>query len=124
MVPGLRSRVLQFFRFHDTGWSPGILSGAWWLIFAAAGSIELYLGRDVLTQPDGTLRPVRWTSYVSGMDRYQGQIVGKDAIHQAFRAKSKAACENPEHAERQDWSGLRLVIDAICAAAQRTRVND
>jgi hypothetical protein len=85
-----------------------------------AGSIELYLGRDVLARPDGTLRPVRWTSYIPGMDRYQGQVVGKDAIHQAFRAKSKAARENPEHAEQQDWSGLRLIIDAICVAAQRT----
>lgn len=89
-----------------------------------ACSIELYLGRDVLTQPDGTLRPVRWTSHVPGMDRYQGQIIGKAAIHQAFRAKLKAARETPERAEQQDWSGLRLIIDAICAVAQRTRVNE
>jgi hypothetical protein len=89
-----------------------------------AGSIEMYLGRDVLTRPDGTLRPVRWTSYVPSMDRYQGQIVDKDAIHQAFRAKSKAARENPRHAEQQDWSGLRLIIDAICATAQHARMND
>jgi hypothetical protein len=89
-----------------------------------AGSIELYLGRDVLTRPDGTLRPVRWTSYVPGMDRYQGKVADKDAIHRAFRAKSKEARENPQHAEQQDWSGLDLIIDAICAAAQRARMND
>jgi hypothetical protein len=89
-----------------------------------AGSIELYLGRDVLTQADGTLRPVRWTSYVPGMNRYQGQIIGKGAIQKAFRAKSRAARENPEYAEQQDWSGLCLIIDAICATAQRTKVND
>jgi hypothetical protein len=84
-----------------------------------AGSIELYLGRDVLTRPDGILRPVRWTSYVPSMNRHQGQVDDKAAIHQAFRAKAKAALENPENAERQDWSGLRLIIDAIYAAAQR-----
>jgi hypothetical protein len=89
-----------------------------------AASIELYLGRDVLTQPDGTLWPIRWTAYVPGMDRYQGQVTGKDAIHRAFRAKTKAACEDPRNTGRQDWSGLRLIIDAICAAAQRARVND
>jgi hypothetical protein len=89
-----------------------------------AGSIELYLGRDVLTQPDGTLRPVRWTAYVPGMDRHQGQIVGKGDIQKAFRAKSRAACDNPEHVKQQDWSGLRLIIDAICAAGQRTTAND
>jgi hypothetical protein len=89
-----------------------------------AGSIELYLGRDVLTRPDGTLQPIRWASPVSGGDRRQGQIADKGAIHQAFRAKSKAAHENPEHAEQQDWSGLRLIIDAICAAAQRARMTE
>ena len=89
-----------------------------------AGSIELYLGRDVLTQPDGSLRPVRWTAYVPSMDRYQGQVTDKGAIHRAFRVKAKAACEDPRNTERQDWSGLSLIIDAICTAAQRARVNN
>jgi hypothetical protein len=88
-----------------------------------AASIELYLGRDVLTRPDGTLRPVRWTSYVPGMKRYQGEVVDKEAIHRAFRAKSKAASENPQHAEQQDWNGLHLIIDAICTAARSTRLS-
>lgn len=83
-----------------------------------AGSIEMYLGRDVLTRPDGTLRPVRWTSYFPDMNQHQGQVDDKEAIHEAFRAKSKAAIENPENVEQQDWSGLRLIIDAICAAAE------
>jgi hypothetical protein len=89
-----------------------------------AGSIELYLGTDVLIQPDGTLRPVRWTSYIPAMDRYQGQVVDKGTIHRAFRAKLKAARETPGHADRQDWSGLSLIIDSICASAQRTRLNN
>jgi hypothetical protein len=89
-----------------------------------AGSIELYLGRDVLTQPDGTLRPVRWTAYVPSMDQYQGQVTGKDAIHRAFRAKAKAASEDPQNTGQQDWSGLRLIIDAICTAAQHASVNN
>jgi hypothetical protein len=54
------------------------------------------------------------------MNRNQGQVDDKEAVHRAFRAKSEAALENPENAERQDWSGLDLIIDAICAAAKRT----
>ena len=42
-----------------------------------AGSIELYLGRDVLTGQDGNLRPVQWTSFVAGMGRYHGEVTAK-----------------------------------------------
>src|SRR6266511_2600045 len=42
-----------------------------------AGSIELYLGRDVLTRPDGHLRPVRWRSLVAGSRAYQGEVTDK-----------------------------------------------
>ncbi len=83
-----------------------------------AGSIELYLGRDVLTRPDGTLRPVQWTSFITSMARYQGEVVDKGIIHQAFRTKYAVALENSESVREQDWSGLRLILDAICAAAR------
>lgn len=38
-----------------------------------AGSIELYLGVDVLTRSDGTLSPVQWRSYSAGVKAYQGR---------------------------------------------------
>ena len=44
-----------------------------------AGSIEMYLGRDILTLPDGTLRPVQWRTYIPGARQYQGEITGKQA---------------------------------------------
>jgi HEPN/Toprim N-terminal domain 1 len=50
-----------------------------------AGSVELYLGRDVLAQADGSLRPIQWTSHMPGVRRYQGKVTGKDAVHDAFR---------------------------------------
>lgn len=37
-----------------------------------AGSIEIYLGRDVLTGADGMLSPVQWRSYAEGVKAYQG----------------------------------------------------
>lgn len=82
-----------------------------------AGSIELYLGKDVLTLPDGTLTPVQWTSYIPGVSRYQGEITQKERIHRAFRAKCAVATDEAGVAG-QDWDGVRAIIDAICAAAR------
>jgi hypothetical protein len=78
-----------------------------------AGSIELYLGRDVLTDPDGVLRPVQWRTYVAAAHQYQGEIVGKDAVHEAYRAKVTAARMDPGRITTQDWSGVRAILDLI-----------
>jgi len=43
---------------------------------------------------------------------------GGIVIHQAFRAKYAVAIENSESIREQDWSGLSLILDAICAAGQ------
>jgi hypothetical protein len=37
-----------------------------------AGSIELYLGTDVLADNDGRLRPVQWKGYMGKVKSYQG----------------------------------------------------
>ena len=84
----------------------------------SAGSIELYLGKDVLAREDGTLRPVQWKSFIPGMARYQGEVMEKELIHASFRSKYAAALEDHTFVQGQDWEGLRLVIDAIRAAAQ------
>jgi hypothetical protein len=81
-----------------------------------AGSIELYLGRDVLAQADGSLRPIQWTSFMPGVKRYQGQVTGKDHIHAAFRAKASQAKRTPSSLVSQDWSGLRQILRAILTA--------
>ena len=84
----------------------------------SAGSIELYLGKDVLARENGIFRPVQWTSFIPGMARYQGEVMEKESIHTSFRAKYAMALENHAFIQGQDWQGLRLVIDAIRAAAQ------
>ena len=81
-----------------------------------AGSIELYLGRDVLTGPDGALRPVQWRTYIAGARQYQGEIVDKAAVHDAYRAKVKAAGIDPGLIATQDWSGMRAILDLIRGA--------
>lgn len=83
-----------------------------------AGSIEIYLGRDVLTQKDGSLQPVQWTSFNQAMQRYQGEVTDKAGIHKRFRAKYKTALDRPETVRLGDWDGLRLILDAIRVAAR------
>jgi hypothetical protein len=78
-----------------------------------AGAIELYLGQDVLREEDGELCPVQWTGYVAKLRRYQGEIISKSAIQARFRAKLKSAEADPKLIRRQDWSGLRLIIEGI-----------
>jgi hypothetical protein len=81
-----------------------------------AASIELYLGRDVLAQADGTLHPVQWKSFDVRMRRYQGEVTNKGGIQDAFRVKLALAIRNPEVVRSQDWDGLLAILDAILAA--------
>lgn len=79
-----------------------------------AGSIELYLGRDVLTLPDtGELTPLRWGAHIRALGAYQGEVTDKRRIHEAFRAKVVAARAAPSLVARQDWSGLDAIIDSL-----------
>ncbi|MFC6023633.1 hypothetical protein ACFP2T_46705 [Plantactinospora solaniradicis] len=79
-----------------------------------AGSIELYLGLDVLRDMNGNLRPVQWTSFLAGVQRYQGEVTGKASIQQAYRAKVAAARRNGGRPlPGQDWSGLDLILRQI-----------
>jgi len=81
-----------------------------------AGSIELYLGRDVLIGPAGKLRPVHWNTYIQSMQQYQGEIVDKNAIHDAYRAKVRAADADRSEVAQQDWSGVRAILDLVLHA--------
>jgi hypothetical protein len=81
-----------------------------------AGSIELYLGRDVLTLPEGKLSPVQWKSFVPGVNRYQGEVTGKTQIQDAFRKKYARALQDPMEIGKQDWDGLRAILTAVLSA--------
>ncbi len=52
-----------------------------------AASIELFLGRHNLTT-DGNLIPVVWKSYISKVDRYQGELRDKSRPFDLFRAET------------------------------------
>lgn len=82
-----------------------------------AGSLEMYLGEDVLTL-DGDLIPVQWTGYIEGQRSYQGAIAKhhKSRIHDAFRDKVAAARQDPENKVTRDWSGVEAIVEAILGA--------
>ncbi|GAA4335169.1 hypothetical protein GCM10023086_67470 [Streptomyces venetus] len=62
-----------------------------------AGSIELYLGTDALSLPDGSLRPVQWRNYSSACQQYQ---------------------HDPSPIDAQDWAGVRAILDAVIHALE------
>ena len=78
-----------------------------------ACSIELYLGRDALSDEAGNLRPVRWTGWNRKMERYQGEVEGKAQVEQRF-FDILASCASPSDA-RAAFPDLAAVVDAITA---------
>jgi hypothetical protein len=78
-----------------------------------AGSIELYIGEDVLRDQHGSLRPVQWRGYNDRLRRYQGEVTQKQAIHEAFDAKIKATLAGRPSGFVPDWTGLNLILETI-----------
>lgn len=85
-----------------------------------AGSIELYLGADVLAV-DGEISPVEWSGYIKSVDAYQGAVRDKKAIQGRWRAKVAAAETDPSVTESQDWSGIDLLLDHLMDAIRGVR---
>jgi hypothetical protein len=84
-----------------------------------AGSLELYYGRDVLLDGKGELTPVQWTGYKSEVGRYQGEVMDKLRLQQAFRDKLNRAAVDTSFRDVADWSGIRAVVDAIRKAFEK-----
>jgi hypothetical protein len=78
-----------------------------------AGSIELYLGTDVLKDDEGNLMPVQWKGYMSKIKSYQGELLNKSLAQKAFNEKLKAAKTNRKNVDKQDWSGLSAILDKL-----------
>ncbi|MFJ2349619.1 hypothetical protein [Streptomyces antimycoticus] len=81
-----------------------------------AGSIELYLGTDALSLPDGSLRPVQWRSYSPACQQYQGEVTEKRAVQQAYASKLASAQRDPSVIDSQDWAGVRAILDTVIHA--------
>ncbi|MFC1909684.1 HEPN/Toprim-associated domain-containing protein [Chloroflexota bacterium] len=81
-----------------------------------AGSIELYLGEDVLRNVDSNLTPVQWKGYDPKLRQYQGEILNKIELQNKFEQKLKACETDPTKVNEYDWEGLRAIWDVIRSA--------
>lgn len=81
-----------------------------------AGSIELYLGIDVLKQTGDTLTPVQWKGYNETLGQYQGEVMRKSQLQQAFDRKAESARGKPEALAQGDWSGLSAILQQVFTA--------
>ncbi|TJZ96486.1 HEPN/Toprim-associated domain-containing protein [Actinacidiphila oryziradicis] len=81
-----------------------------------AGSLEMYLGEDVLTI-DGTLAPVHLGTFIPAVRRRQGALSKrhKGLIQKAFEEKIKTA-RLGQRGGTGDWSGVHAIIEGIVHA--------
>jgi hypothetical protein len=77
-----------------------------------ACALELYFGVDTL-KIEGGLAPVQWKGYVEGVKQYQGGILRKKDLQEAFSRKLAECCADPTIIESKDWSGIRAVWETI-----------
>lgn len=108
---------LEWLRDYPTLGPTGLISAD---VNGVAGSIELYLGRDVLQDASGKLRPVQWRGYNAAVGRYQGEVMQKREIHQRFREKLAACRSDSSLIGSADWSGLQQIIQVLKTALAQT----
>ncbi|MFH1110868.1 MAG: HEPN/Toprim-associated domain-containing protein [Planctomycetota bacterium] len=80
-----------------------------------AGSIELYLGQDVLFQ-DGMPPPVQWRGYVESLGKYQGEVMHKSRLRASFQRKIERCRADPAAMNSADWTGLRAIWESVFRA--------
>lgn len=79
-----------------------------------ASSIELFLGREALTDRDGQLHPIRWASWNTQVQRYQGALEHKDDIIQRFLNRMKKGGDPVSL--RAEFSEMDRLLNAIFRA--------
>lgn len=77
-----------------------------------AGSIEMYLGTDTLTEKNKFI-PVQWKGYDSVLKKYQGEIIDKLTVSQKFEERIKICKKNSEKIKEFDWSGIDKILNVI-----------
>ena len=76
-----------------------------------SGSIELYLGDDILTK-SGYTYPVQWTGYIRAIGKYQGEVLQKNKIQELFAFKIDESKKNGINISL-DWNGIKMIWQEI-----------
>lgn len=84
-----------------------------------AASIELYLGDDVLSA-NGSKTPVQWRGFSEALRAYQGEILHKPQLQEAFWRKIERCKSDPGAMRTADWSGLDAILKGIFSAFERS----
>lgn len=77
-----------------------------------ACSIELYFGEDVLIQ-NGQLMPVQWKGYDESVKQYQGEILNKKTLQDAFTKKANQCIADRNALNTTDWNSMHLIWQRI-----------
>lgn len=70
-----------------------------------AGSIEMYLGKDILLDDSGKLEKIQWGGYMQSVKKYQGSLLNKGQVQKRFSKKDKN--------DTSKWADLQHVWDYI-----------
>ncbi|KZC99106.1 MULTISPECIES: HEPN/Toprim-associated domain-containing protein [unclassified Thalassospira] len=76
-----------------------------------ASSIELFLGKEALTDKSGELHPIRWTEWNKQIKRYQGSLEYKDAVTTRFLYRMNSCGEPPQL--RAEFPELDQLLNCI-----------
>jgi hypothetical protein len=104
---------LEFAENYPTLGPSGVSSGN---INGLAVSIELFLGRDVLTFDTGEYIPIHWKGYDTQLGQYQGEVQNKRKLLEIFSQKILKCQADPEIIQTTDWDSMRLVLNIIFGA--------
>lgn len=81
-----------------------------------AASIELYLGEDILRGDGNSLVPIQWKGYSETLRQYQGEVLRKTALQNAFFEKVARCRRDPNTLKATDWSGLSAILEEVFRA--------
>ena len=77
-----------------------------------AGSIELYLGKDIIFD-NGNFIPIQWKGYSQRIKAYQGEILLKKEVQKKFEKFIKECKQDKNLIHKKDWWGIKLIFEKI-----------
>lgn len=84
-----------------------------------AVSLELFFGRDVLRDKNGSLRPVQWGGYVDAVNKYQGEVTYKRGLQKLYGKKLERSQKSGSYLRKSDWAEMRLLFSKIIEISKR-----
>jgi HEPN/Toprim N-terminal domain 1 len=81
-----------------------------------AGSIELYLGIDILIDNQKNITPIQWKGFNASLNQYQGEIINKEKIMQKYFKLLDDIEKGDFKKSDHDWSGMKKVLELIFKA--------